>query len=685
MTFPPVGALAIALLAQAAMLPAQVTPTQAGSVYSPILRLADGHNGKVNGARFTPDGRLALTAGDDGKLRLWDAATGRTIRVAEVDKRAITDLALSRNGQTIAMSTWDGTVKIWSLASFSERWRLVGHEAPVEKVAISPDGRRAVSAGGTDRTARVWDLDRGTQLFVLSHRERVTSVAISNDGRYVATSDVDATRIWDLTNGNQLSAFSQLRLGAKAMQFSSDGRYLAAGGFDELGVWDLRANREVWKKVEDFTATSGVAFSLDGALLAAATQLPGASARGVIRLYEVASGRLLRNIVTGEYFSESVAFSPENDRLLAAEGYLARVRDLTGRVITSFDGVVKQVNFARFAPRGTAVLSGSAGYDLELWDLRSGRTLRRFSGHSRWAQARFSPDGRRVVSASGDGTLRIWDAATGLELLRLIGHRGMVTAARFSTDGRLIVSAGEDFTVRLWDANTGRALETFPQPQMVNDVALSPDSRLIGVASFDWKGKLIDAASGNVVQMKEIENVASSIAFSPDGSMYALGSYGSIVHVYGVRTSEEVGRVSDTSAVMKVLFLPDGKRLLTGSSDGRVRLWNLVSDQAEQEFAGPRAEVRTIDINSSGTHVVATFADNSIWVWRTTSPREAFRRYALVDSQWVVMTPDGRFDGSDGGLKQLYFVRGMQILPIETYTSRYTRGLSGVALGPVAP
>jgi WD40 repeat protein len=218
-----------------------------------------GHQGKVYVSRFSPDGKLVITAGQDTKVRFWDAQTGapqsivlndvgevlcaafspdgRRIvtgsdvtdksyeeyykaRIWDVNTGALLVLeghtdnifgaAFSSDGKRVVTTSRDQTARIWDAQTGHPIATLEGHRNSVIGAAFRPDGQRVVTVSD-DGTARIWDVDTGDQLAELvGHTNRVVSAAFSPDGKLVATTGVDGTvRIWDASTGNQLSKWGQ--------------------------------------------------------------------------------------------------------------------------------------------------------------------------------------------------------------------------------------------------------------------------------------------------------------------------------------------------------------------------------------------------------------------------------------------------------------------------------------------
>jgi WD40 repeat protein len=186
-----------------------------------LLHTLTGHDGWVLAVAVSADGRRAVSGCDDGTVRIWDVATGKQIasagkrsvfglvrRSPRGDQGSVRSVSISADGRLAVSGGDDGTVRVWDLDAGTLLHALTGHDRGVTVVAVSADGRRAVS-GGDDGTVRVWDLDAGTLLHALTGHDRgVTAVAVSADGRRaVSGGDNGTVRMWDLTQGAELASF----------------------------------------------------------------------------------------------------------------------------------------------------------------------------------------------------------------------------------------------------------------------------------------------------------------------------------------------------------------------------------------------------------------------------------------------------------------------------------------------
>jgi len=163
---------------------------------------------------------------------------------------------------------------------------FVGHEQYVNAVAVSPDGKYALT-GGLDHTARLWDIQTGREIRQFNHDDQVRLVAFSPDGRYALTGDEhirDAglrVRLWDTQTGTDVREFSS-PAPVYASSFSTDGQTLLMGcGDAAVRIWDWRTGQAVRRFVGHTAGVENVTFSPDGRYIATASD------DGTARLWDV--------------------------------------------------------------------------------------------------------------------------------------------------------------------------------------------------------------------------------------------------------------------------------------------------------------------------------------------------------------------------------------------------------------
>jgi RNA polymerase sigma factor (sigma-70 family) len=280
-------------------------------------------------------------------------------------------VAISRDGRRalscgLTYGDGDPTVRLWDLKTGKELKRLEGHADGVYGVAFSPDGKKAVSSGD-DKTIRLWDLETGKELKRLEGEDCVYGVVFSPDGKFLLSASCDKTvRLWDVETGKELKRFEGHTDRVRKVVFSPDGKRALSGGYDRtMRYWDIETGKE-------------------------------------LRSFEV---------------------------------------DTAGDVIATM----------AFSPDGKRAVSSAGDKTLRLWDLESGQEIRRFKGHAKIVHnVAFSPDGKRLLSGGHDQTVRLWDVDSGKELARFFGHVDFVTDVAFSPDGRNALSGSMDKTLRLW-------------------------------------------------------------------------------------------------------------------------------------------------------------------------------------------------------------------------------------------
>ncbi|HEX4461245.1 MAG TPA: WD40 repeat domain-containing protein, partial [Polyangia bacterium] len=280
-----------------------------------------GHTALVYGIEFSPDGTRVLTAGWDGTARVWDVATGAA-RVFRLGGVRANWAVFTPDGQHIVVAGSDGPVYVWPVAG-GEPTILRGHAHDATAVAVSPDGNSIVS-GGDDHTVRLWDRPSGRGRILGTVDASVTVVDVSPDGRRVVAGDYDGSvRLWSLGDGASQTVV-RFHDAISKVSFSPDNRSLAASSIDGgFSILDLASGHvDVIREHED--RVRGLAWSPDSRKLATASN------DGTARLWDRRTGAV--EVLLGHKGTvRRVLFSSDGTRLftVGSDDDVVRVWDAT--------------------------------------------------------------------------------------------------------------------------------------------------------------------------------------------------------------------------------------------------------------------------------------------------------------------------------------------------------------------
>ena len=388
---------------------------------------------------------------------------------------------------------------------------------------------------------------------------------------------------------------------------------------------------------------SAVAFSPDGALIASGSE------DHMVRVWQVATGRLMRRLEGHSSAVNAVAFSPDGSTIAsAANDRTVRLWDASsGRLLRTLQGHVYYVYAVAFDPQGRWLATASWDRTIALWDAGSGDLVKKLKGHSAAIRSiDFSRDGKTLASGSDDQTVRLWSVETGKVLKVLVGHTGPVRAVRFRPDGEWLFSGSMDQTVRMWHLPDGAGVGKLGDcGGPVLSLAVSANGHILGGGCGAGGSALWDIPTN--MQLHRLGGHAaetSSIAFSPDGRIVATGSEDASIIVEDIATGRALASLSANVAQQEaVAFSRDGGILATASRDDRVLLWQDAGDHktlSQVLLGGP---LRALAFSPDGKSLAAGGEDGNVAVWDVGSdrpPRRLAGHEGAVNA--VAFTPDGR-------------------------------------------
>lgn len=489
----------------------------------------EGHEDKVTSLAFSPDGKRLLSSSYDGTIRLWDVATGECLKVTDV-KYKITHIAFNSDGSRLLASLTAKVILLWEIGSGKKPMVFRGHEHVVFYAGFSADGNKVISVS-RDNTVKLWDISSGEciRTIPLSGFSRV--VSLSNDSRYIVSGP--GINITDLQGTDFLSLrfknVNTKKMGSPKIAFSYNSKTIYYSTIlresDDLEIyrWNLEDD-----SVEKFTVES---------------QKPQADPS------DHAALKVLNGSVRGLYLSPDDKYlfvDVDNDDIYVLEMPSGKV--------------VKRITINGNKYR--TIFSGNNGGQLFIW---SGAEL--YSLDSITLECSWIINTKEIRMAS------VWHLWGNSEKVLLC-----YVAEEMSTDGE---SADSELVVYEYD---------ILRKETVNEMHIRLKGSLKKV-DFGSDGKLLfvitalcsdvwDVDSGKCITSVPHIDVDGKFEYSPD-RRFVISSNGNTVCHWDVATGQcFYSQKLDVSIADYIFFSPDGSKCISTSRDGIIAVWDFVEPDA---------------------------------------------------------------------------------------------------------
>lgn len=549
--------------------------------------------------------------------------------------------------------------------------RRLQHAGLVTRVAVSPDGKWIASAC-EDGTVRLSEARDGKEIRTLRTDHAAPGLAVSPDGRRIYTGDFAGIRAWDAATGFLLASWP-LGSDIHGLRLSSDGRLLAYWGkfgFQIRDAMTLNFATTAWPGQSDEPVRDAV-FSPDG------RRLVTCGYGNLVTSWEVSSGATtsFAGPEDEEPSFERVAVDPGGEEVAASwkSGEILRWKLETGEGLPSLGAGAETI---AFSPDGTTIATGgSAG--VCIWDRATGKCLRECGANDPVSSIAFAPDGTWLVTGHERGAVRIWLTATGAERGGEERLPHDVSSLAVSADG-MWAAAALWTEVRIWDAATGAVRGRFSrEDRRTLAVAATPDGRVVSDwghdAGGDWESRVTiwDPVTGeDLVAPYAPLGWGASIALAPRGGWIAAAAdWDQIVYVWDLGSGRLLRTLRSDSPLAMIATSPDGSQVaaasvhVPGKRESTIHLWGADSETARLKLSHDW-DVVAVCLSPDGSRVAGASADGTVRLWSTKdgAATGVLRGHAEA-VRCVVWSEDGRWivsGGEDGFVRVWHATTGKE-------------------------
>jgi WD40 repeat protein/transcriptional regulator with XRE-family HTH domain len=416
-----------------------------------------GHTQIVRNTQFNLQGTCLASISCDGSAKLWDLETQACLHTFAIAPASMPTLAFSPDGCLLALGD-TGSIQLWDVSTY-RLVRSFPHSANPCHLRFSSDGERLISTTDLNRV-QVWEVATGRCLKTLQGKLLgLETIAFHPQGTHFSTGGEDGcVRLWDAECGECLTVLSRHTAKVTRLAYHPHKPLFASCSYDQtIQLWNEQGEwvrsligQEKWVSVAVFHPDHSVLISSDIGIK--------------IYFWDTQTGHLIDTISlpASVMVINALVLHPEGHCFAAGgEDGVVRLWDYASkRLVRQFSNQQSDIRTLAFHPQGHWLASGGRDSRVNLWEVESGNCIISFEGEGHVMSIQFSPDGK-LLAVSRERTIQVWQTTTWQCIHTFTDHTDVVSSLAFHPDAAscLLVSASYDETIRYWHLESGKCVK----------------------------------------------------------------------------------------------------------------------------------------------------------------------------------------------------------------------------------
>ena len=603
--------------------------------------------------------QVLLQAKDAGFTQLASIAKARAIQIGKPylellwrNGRALPVMTLSKfdKGSIISLtpdsrviSYLSDEIKIWDIKTGQDVHIFKVNNAYVKALSVTSDSSQIILPF-SDGTIKIWSLETGNEICTI--KGRMNTIAINLDKQLAISASEGTLTVWNLKTGGDVCTFKGY---ANNFHITPDWNKAIVISNENIKVLNIYTGQET----NSFPNNDNMWSDFDAINITPDGQYLVTGSEDGLKFWNLQNGEMVQTIRCRIMV---FAVTPDCNKVISGspDGMVNLWNIKTGKKIGAFSGHSMEVDFVAIAPNGNNAISFSQDA-IKVWDIQAGQSANALTAHEGWVNdIVVTSDNSKAISASWDRTIKIWDMLNGQEIRTLIGHEHNVNCVAISPDELNILSGSWDAMVKLWDFRTGQEICTLA----------GHNDRLDFVAFTLYTQQAISKSQDNKIKiwnlMTRQETIASDNCLvyaknlSRDGSLAISASVDHNLEVRDLNIGKVLYSINDKNGWIKaVVIASDGNQAISCYNDGKINVWNFKSGE---QFSSIASGIHSY-IFPDGKHAVSTSMERNLKVWNLES-NEIISTIALDDLIFsVTIAPDGKSILAGDGTGNIYCLR----------------------------
>ncbi|MCX6238644.1 MAG: WD40 repeat domain-containing protein [Bacteroidia bacterium] len=620
----------------------------------PFIRSISGQCDGIKSVSISANGEIAISGNrsynrkkkgyEDRNLKIWNLKNGSLIR--DFDGGAeITCLATTPDGKIAVSSGKDGIIRVWDIEKLKLKYEFLGHQgrfnSMTSDIDITPDGRFAISCG-SDSKVKVWDLINGQEKVSFEGNTwgiDMGCVAISANGKEaISSGDRIGIIIWDLENNKKIIELNDIQRITKLKMIPTGELAITSSYAGTIAVWDIKS-RKLKSKFECGGNVKSLAITHDGKI--AFIGIGSDREMSQIMAWDVESSSLLCKFYAHGSPILGLSITPDGQKILSSSGSDISVSE-DGINFKPRDISIKLWNFKECIEYQRESISAPQQFDsiqsiilsddgkecatldnkmINLWEIESGILISTINTDLEFERLYSIDNWNKLISTSNKGIIKIWDTQKLSKIIELNNNNLGGTPYILTTpDNKIAISSQTlDSSIIIWDIKNYSIRHIFNEHKTLGTIfTISSDGKTLICGNLNECELFVWDIQSSIKIHTFSTSPVNHIVISPDGRSFVTSSCleDYYIRIWDLQRLELRAELKAHNGYIKCLsYTPDGKYVLSGGNDATLRIWDIAECNLKAELVGNEEAVLYTSITADGKYAISGSIDRTIRLW----------------------------------------------------------------------